>query len=135
MARSIRAQNRGRVRLLSTFQQFLDLLGIEPDDHVAIDHGDGRRHPSEPLELVERPLVGRDVSLREGDLLLPKELLRSLAEESARLGIDGDALRHCQSFGSFFGAPALKTVLSVIVLAIASGVVFAGSYVISAVPF
>ena len=47
---------------------------------------------------------------------------------------DGD--RHCQFFFWFcFRTSAVKPALSVMIFATASGVVFAGSYVISAVPF
>ena len=75
-------------------QQAFNLRRVEADHGLPVDDRDRRGHPSEFLEFVQRGFVDRDVPFRERNLLLLKEPLQSLAEQSSRLRVDGDGLWH-----------------------------------------
>src|SRR3990170_7125182 len=85
------------VPLASALQQRLQLRAVESDHGLSVDHRDRRGKESLVLELAEGLLVGADVLLGEGDAALVKELLHLAAEQSARLRIDHDRLRHRSS--------------------------------------
>src|SRR3990172_13004072 len=82
------------VPLASALQQRLQLRAVESDHGLSVDHRDRRGEEPLVLQLGEGLLVGADVLLGESHAALVKELLHLAAEQSARLRIDYDRLRH-----------------------------------------
>src|SRR3990172_11670950 len=82
------------VPLASALQQRLQLCAVESDHGLSVDHRDRRGEEPLVLELAEGLLVHADVLLGESHAALVKELLHLAAEQSARLRVDYDRLRH-----------------------------------------
>src|SRR5262249_15395546 len=53
-----------------------------------------RRHDSQFLQFSQSTRVRSNVSVCEGDVVLPKELLGPIAEHSTRLRVEDDGMRH-----------------------------------------
>jgi hypothetical protein len=61
---------------------------------VTIHDRDGCGHHAQVFQFGQRAVVRRDVTIGKFDVVLPKELLRPVAEQSARLRLEDDRVRH-----------------------------------------
>ena len=85
-----------RKRLLTagglTAKRFINLRGVKSHNYGFIDNNDRSRHVSKSFEVDQGAWVLRDILLLKLYSLLRKILLRLVAEHSAVLRIDDDAL-------------------------------------------
>jgi hypothetical protein len=61
---------------------------------LAVYDSDRRRHDTELFQFGEGGLVRCDVAICKFHFVLAKELLRPVAEQSARLRVEDDGVRH-----------------------------------------
>ena len=72
----------------------MNLLRIESDHNLPVNHRDRRGHEAELFEFGERGFIGRDIALDKTDLLLGKKLFHLAAEHSTGLGINDHSSDH-----------------------------------------
>ena len=82
-------------RAFISSQQFFKLLLIETDDRLAVDDDHRSRHCAYLFKLIDCRRIFGYVLLFKNNATLRKGLLRSAAEQSARLAIDHHSFSHC----------------------------------------
>ena len=75
-------------------QRGSQLRYVVAEDRRSVHENNRDRHQPLLVEILHCPVGRRNVPVDEVDLVLPKELLRALAEQSTRSGVDDNAWCH-----------------------------------------